>query len=90
MKMVRAFAEAILSDRLLLIVYRSMHRRVTERIVRPIEIEERNQEYFLRAYCYRSEDERVFRIRQIQRWEWVSPEGVTLAPGSEEPPRDPS
>lgn len=70
-EMNRAFTQAILDNHLLRIVYRSMNNVVSDRAVRPIRIEERNNEFFLRAYCTKSEDERVFSVRRILEWEII-------------------
>ncbi len=67
----RAVNRAIFDNGYLRIVYITMHHERTERIIRPVAIEDRNQEHFIRAYCFTSKDERVFRVRQIREWTYL-------------------
>ena len=72
MEMVQVFTHAQLNRQWIRIRYQKMDRTVVERTVLPLQIERRNQEYFLTAYDLHRRDRRTFRICQIRSWHILS------------------
>ncbi len=59
---------AILSRKIVEIVYIDMNGVETTRRIVPKQIDHRNNEYFLLAYCLERKDERVFKFSRIRQW----------------------
>jgi proteasome accessory factor C len=67
---IAAVRRALVEERPLSIAYQAFsdsepHRRLVE----PLRLEERGQSYYLYAYCYRAEADRVFRLDRLHECE---------------------
>lgn len=71
-EMIIKLTDAIFREKKMKIRYHSLEQKVTDRIILPKKLEERNQEYFLVAYCYLQEQERTFALDRITYWEIIS------------------
>ncbi|OGF59938.1 MAG: hypothetical protein A2Y62_07745 [Candidatus Fischerbacteria bacterium RBG_13_37_8] len=70
-EMVIKITDAIFREKKLRIRYLSLQRSISDRLVLPKKIEERNKEYFLIAYCYVKNEERTFALNRILSWEII-------------------
>lgn len=68
-EMIIKITDAIFREKKMKIRYHSLEHKVTDRMILPKKLEERNQEYFLVAYCYLQEQERTFALDRIIYWE---------------------
>lgn len=83
LQMVQVFTDAQLEHRWVRIRYRSMDNTVSDRVVLPLQIERRNEEYFLTAYDLMRRDRRTFRLRQVEAWALMET-APTPSPGHDE------
>jgi DNA polymerase III epsilon subunit family exonuclease len=70
-EMVMKITDAIFREKKIKIVYFSLNRGKTERIVQPLKLEQRNQDYFLVALCYLRNEERTFALNRIEYLEII-------------------
>lgn len=70
--MVIKITDAIFREKKIKLVYFSLQRERTERIVSPLRLERRNQEYFLVAFCHLKNEERTFSLNRIEDLEIMS------------------
>lgn len=71
-EMVIRITDAIFCEKKIKLIYFSLQRERTERIVSPIRLEQRNQEYFLVAFCHLKNEERTFSLNRIEYLEVIS------------------
>lgn len=68
-EMIMKITDAIFKEKKMKIKYHSLQNEIAERTVLPKKLEERNQEYFLVAFCYLKQQERTFALNRILYWE---------------------
>ncbi len=70
-EMIMKITDAIFREKKIRITYFSLQREKTDRLVLPIRLEQRNQEYFLVAFCYLKNEERTFALNRIEYLEVI-------------------
>ncbi len=68
-EMIMKITDAIFKEKKMKIKYQTLQREIEERIIIPKKLEERNQEYFLTAFCILKQQDRTFALDRILYWE---------------------
>jgi len=68
-EMIIKITDAIFKEKKMKIRYQTLQREIEERIIIPKKLEERNQEYFLTAFCLLKQQDRTYALDRILYWE---------------------